>query len=231
MYACDSVNCNDGTCSIVGGVADCSCDNGYIGDYCDSHVCDGQTCNGNGNCVVDPNDGTSYLCNCNSGFSGADCSVSACDSYACNDGTCSIVGGAAVCTCNTGYHGDQCEYESCDNPNSCVGNPGTNSCTENSTGFTCDCKTSEGYSGTLCENHVCDENAYPSARVSTSCHVFYNSRIIDRHPKKAYYNGEVCNAKGTCDVHEWSSSMFACTCDEGWYGETCETNDPNFMGK
>ena len=85
--------------------------------------------------------------------------------------------GAAVCTCNTGYHGDQCGYKSCDNPNSCVGNTGTNSCTENSTGFTCDCKTSEGYSGTLCENHVCDRNAYPSARVQ--CRLYMNSTVLE----------------------------------------------------
>ena len=76
MSACDTYNCNDGTCSVVGGVADCSCYNGYVGDNCESHVCDGQTCSGNGDCIVDPNDSASYQCECydNNGYSGSDCS-------------------------------------------------------------------------------------------------------------------------------------------------------------
>ena len=35
---------------------------------------DGQTCNGFGECDVDPNDGSSYKCTCDSGYSGTDCS-------------------------------------------------------------------------------------------------------------------------------------------------------------
>ncbi len=69
--SCSGVTCSGhGTCSLVSGVAVCSCDSGYLpnGTSCtliSATTCDGQTCSGHGTCELS---GGNAVCNCDDGY-------------------------------------------------------------------------------------------------------------------------------------------------------------------
>jgi len=69
-----SYNCNDGTCSIIGGQTACTCNAGFTGTLCDeTDYCVGNSCTSDSTCVIQ---GSGYYCDCDDGFVGVLCDVS-----------------------------------------------------------------------------------------------------------------------------------------------------------
>ena len=127
---CTPTTCDgNGTCSEVGEGVVCACDEGFIGEYCDS--CDsnaGYHPDGMGGCTTDPclpnpcsdpnrttcvSDGVDPSCECNDGFhdEGGACVVDeVCMPDSCSgNGTCSTPGGFIECACEAGWAGDSCD--------------------------------------------------------------------------------------------------------------------------
>ena len=67
--SCDGVDCSGhGTCSVVNGAPQCTCNDGYVNDgplYCSS-PCDGVDCSNHGSCSYDE-DYNPY-CTCEEGY-------------------------------------------------------------------------------------------------------------------------------------------------------------------
>lgn len=104
----DPAYCNGkGTRTVVSGLSACTCNDGYSGDECETHVCSEQGIydSGTGLCAcIDGFSGdgcatvcssrgsynaTTLICDCNVGFTGRDCSVS-CGDCSAEKGTCSL---------------------------------------------------------------------------------------------------------------------------------------------
>ena len=98
-----------GTCSVVAGVVQCECHDGFSGDHCETKTdyCDPNPCQNGGECV-DLVDG--YVCICGLEFFGELCEVQlGCDPNPCrNGGTCYQVGLRHICDCPVGWGGLDC---------------------------------------------------------------------------------------------------------------------------
>lgn len=86
---------NHGVCDY----GNCTCDEGWYGDACDSVRCLND-CTGNGTC-------SGGVCSCSSNYTGADCSVRQCINACSTHGTCSG-SPAYACTCTDGWSGSDC---------------------------------------------------------------------------------------------------------------------------
>lgn len=63
---------NGGTCSDVGGIATCSCANGYEGELCEVTPCTDNPCLHGGTCTVA---GSGFSCACQAPYTGATCQL------------------------------------------------------------------------------------------------------------------------------------------------------------
>uniref|UniRef100_A0A915EG61 EGF-like domain-containing protein n=1 Tax=Ditylenchus dipsaci TaxID=166011 RepID=A0A915EG61_9BILA len=129
--ACTEFDCsNKGRCLGTKSTAICLCDSGFVGNRCESKVCNGSAvCSGNGLCVGTTNN---HTCICNVGFSGQKCektvnigipvsskgdlpswgpsSLNTCSSADCNNkGVCIGTSVNPTCICYLGYAGQRCE--------------------------------------------------------------------------------------------------------------------------
>ena len=250
----------NGTCDDSSGLAICTCDTGYEGSTCDRcaygyeadpdnagkcihNPCIPDPCYGNGTCSLDAD--RLPVCECDTGYTGGNCNycdtangymedpnnagvciLHPCEGYDCGQGTCSLSGGNPVCTCNTGYTGERCDscangyVESQVNSGTCIADPcagqtcsGHGTCSVNAADqAVCACDT--GYAGATCAD-CDDENHYiPSTVTTGAC-------IVD--PCVAI----PCGGNGQCSVVD---DDFACTCDTGWAGDTCNTCATGYTG-
>ncbi len=204
---CTADSCTDSfknSCSVVGGVVECSCNSGYSEDN-------------NGNCIIEcdntahlePND-TNDACVCVTGYhdDNAVCVIDeTCEADTCTDANktvCNVVGGIAVCSCDDGYHDNN---GVCDIDETCE----ADTCTEthktvcNVAGGIAECSCDEGYTGDSCDtcatgyhdnNGVCDIDETCEADTCTETHK------------------TVCNVAG---------GIAECSCDEGYTGDACDT--------
>ena len=100
----------------------CTCNEGYRGDYCQNTICfqydssDKEVCSGNGNCTT-PNQ-----CDCQPKYVGIDCKYPVC--FGLNSSvpnSCGLKGKCVepdVCECVLGYAGFVCEFTECHGINS-----------------------------------------------------------------------------------------------------------------
>ena len=127
---------NGGTCYDNGGTEEfsCTCVGTFVGNECQTDLCDGFDCQNGGTCVIGVRDGIrGPTCDCSSNFGGETCQFQVCGSDVfCYNGVC---GGNdnEICQCRkengkAKYHG-----ESCDMPAACDGHPCQNGgiCTGN----------------------------------------------------------------------------------------------------
>ncbi|XP_063382367.1 protein cueball isoform X1 [Cydia fagiglandana] len=84
----------------------CTCSPGYIGDRCETSVC--QNFCLKGECTFDANNGEP-TCRCQKGFTGARCEVDMCEGFCLNNGICSVETNSPVCTCIGDHTGHRCE--------------------------------------------------------------------------------------------------------------------------
>jgi Notch-like protein len=150
---CGPATCSfAGTCTVVSGLTQCSCDAGYSGTLCDE-------------C------GTGYHRALDRSCAADDsCSPAQCGAH----GACSVTGGVAGCLCDNGWAGPNCEScypgyheESDGSVTTCVLDtrctPTTcrthGTCSEDAGRVSCACD--DGYSGDFCETSVdaCASNA------------------------------------------------------------------------
>jgi len=129
---------NHGTCDDNKGYAECACDDGWAGQFCEMPTCaNPDACNTVNTESCTENRGVA--CICKAGFTGQKCEQSEptlCkDEYAnCNNhGTCAMVDGLPKCTCDPEWTGVTCSGKSCDKPGVCVD------------AHTIDCDDSDGY--------------------------------------------------------------------------------------
>ena len=108
-----------------------SCDDGYIGRFCEvASACFGVAgCNGHGVCSSP--DGGMKRCDCVDGYTGAQCEHDACHGVECGRwGACetelsrysgSSAGAVAACRCYGDWHGEHCELSPCEEGQGAVG--------------------------------------------------------------------------------------------------------------
>ncbi|MBN2340899.1 MAG: PPC domain-containing protein [Deltaproteobacteria bacterium] len=184
--------CVNGSCAVVGGVIDCTCDVGYAEDadgYCtqcavgyhdNGGVCDvdeqcqTNSCNGNGTCTIVNG---LISCSCNPGFT----AVSYC------------------AECTTGFHpsGGTCVLNQTCGLNSCSGH-GT--CDDSTYVVVCTCD--DGWDGT-----ICNECATGYHDDSGDC-VLNESCIASS-----------CSFSGSCSD---TGGVVSCSCYTGYDGDYCE---------
>lgn len=186
------LNCINGDCSDLTGIAKCVCDVGYTGNKCDECISGYQD---------NDNDG---ICNPTCEFLFMDCNY---------HGTCSETTGFAKCTCSIEYTGSNCErcsakYQDNDNDGICKLNCansnlicGTNGVCHDISG-TAVCQCSTGYTGNDCL--LCSEN-YQDNNNDGIC-----------LPKCLSTS---CNFKGICS--DFSGELI-CNCDVGYTGNNCQ---------
>ena len=79
---CETLDCGaHGDCKVVGGVANCECDSGYSGEFCDTFdPCWNIECPDNATCEDDDGDGVAD-CFCDPGYEGDSCQLLIRDKY------------------------------------------------------------------------------------------------------------------------------------------------------
>ena len=78
---------NGGQCTELFGRAECNCNPGYTGRYCDNEIdeCASNPCENDGSCI----DGfANYVCLCELGFMGLNCEIGKYNSRACSKAMC-----------------------------------------------------------------------------------------------------------------------------------------------
>ncbi|XP_070564048.1 complement receptor type 1-like isoform X2 [Ptychodera flava] len=116
---CIAIRCDPNAyCGNEGGVRDCYCNGGFIGNgrLCVSIHCSSNPCMNNATCTDHE---TSYQCKCPLGFAGDICDedINECLSNPClNNGTCIDKVNGFVCICTDEWEGDNCDSGTCNNP-------------------------------------------------------------------------------------------------------------------
>ena len=114
-HATSAAGCPDrcsfhGTCSVKGGVHECTCYPGFAGPACADRACP-HTCLRHGTC-------SNGQCICDAQHAGVDCSLRTCPGNGCSgQGFCDLVTG--TCTCRAGFGGSDCALRLC--PSDCSG--------------------------------------------------------------------------------------------------------------
>jgi len=159
--------CNPGSNMVLSG-STCACAPNTF-DFCLYAYCSDLStpsvdCNYNGDCIVNPLNGT---CNCYPGYYGAGCEqVNTCitnntcvSPFVCQNTSSSVaynydlgysvVTGTQICSCPDGYYGNICQYENTCLVNQPCQNEGVCANTLNTNTYTCTCVN--GFTGTNCE--------------------------------------------------------------------------------
>lgn len=109
---CDKLTCkNGGYCTYPMNYTtpECRCLPGYLGNMCQSSLCDNY-CMNDGQCRL-----VSGIpeCTCVNGFIGKSCSLSTCNGFCLNGGICLKDEGRQRCSCSNGFSGSRCELNKC----------------------------------------------------------------------------------------------------------------------
>lgn len=106
---CEGVECNHGACVSTEGEAQCECEEGYTGTFCDVDIdeCESNPCL-NGLCMDQVN---AYSCSCLPGWTGTNCEIDIdeCLSEPCVNGDCTDQVNGYSCSCYPGWTGRTCE--------------------------------------------------------------------------------------------------------------------------
>ena len=217
-------NCSDhGTCDVSSGEGVCVCNVGWKGDDCSTeNPCD-YDCGDHGTCNPE-----TRACICEYGWTGDSCSTEITCQDNCNGhGTCNKTTNPGVCECDNDWVGTYCET-----PRTCLNDcSGHGVCEKPS--YTCTC--SGGYSGEDCsqpptcaggcgEHGTCtwDEDAQKAGCV---CEFGYVGANCDA----SVCTEDYCNGHGTCSPgksqEDDKTAVPVCACDEGWSGDTCNTQN------
>ena len=106
---------NGGTCFDNGGTDEfsCICVGSFVGNECQTNLCDSLDCKNGGTCEIEIVDGQRKpKCDCPPKTGGESCHFSICGDHVCYNGTC---GGTEndICQCNQengeAYYGDSCD--------------------------------------------------------------------------------------------------------------------------
>ena len=191
--------CQFGSCKARQGIALCTCDDGYVGDACDTDVddCASSPCRFGGDCV-DAGSGSGYTCSCNPGYFGTECHLETdeCGSSPCFcDAVCTDNADHYVCSCPPGWGGENCNesIEAC--PSAPCRNGGV--CSGLLNQYVCDCTDAAGWTGENCEEDINECRSLPCL------------------------NGGECT-ESSADVGCTGADTFACVCPGAWGGELCE---------
>ncbi|XP_046333442.2 fibropellin-1-like [Haliotis rufescens] len=240
---CDVDACADPTICQNGGTCErgtaspyftCACAPGYTGNNCETDACAGVGVCINGGTCNRQADAPLYNCGCAPGFTGANCETNLCEPNPCNSGTCDHsenVPGYA-CTCTDNYFGLHCDQ------NLCLGNPcdevdSDANCTypdpSNVQEKMCVCNEIGGFHGELCELNVCspdpcfESTCTNMGNTDYSCECPFNRTGKNCTESVCPSAALECNSRGTCvPVGEAPT----CDCDEGFFGENCESEVP-----
>ena len=113
LATCDNLNCNKGTCQMIGKKPTCVCDAYYNGEFCDTYVCSGYCQHGVCHVVQTVEGSHQPKCFCFPGFSGERCQVSdtECQRKCKNNSTCYTDPDTSelMCDCPTPFTGPNCD--------------------------------------------------------------------------------------------------------------------------
>ncbi|CAH1774350.1 unnamed protein product [Owenia fusiformis] len=227
---------NNATCNNTddGGGFNCTCKNGYFGEFCDQeNACIlNSPCLNNSTCNL--TDAGNVTCLCSDGFTGEFCqNVDGCSIKPClHNGTCNITDfdGGYNCSCLTGYSGINCElYDTCILNTPCLNN-GTCFNSTYDGNFTCLC--TESFTGERCETNImlgcdltpCLNNA---TCINTDILGGYECNCTDGYTDVNCStkvlpgcDSSPCQNNGTCE--DSSNGEINCTCADGFSGDFCE---------
>ncbi|GIY95856.1 protein crumbs [Caerostris extrusa] len=194
---CWDEDCEHGSCYNRTDSYDCSCYDGYEGQYCEVDMCDTKNPCVNGGFCSHSDSLIMLMCSCPKGFTGPTCNeVDLCELAPCyNGGTCSQISNETTCTCPPYYEGELCEksiIRSC-NDVTCLHGNCLNIDLNETIKFKCMCY--DGYEGELCD------------------------KTID------FCLNNPCQNQGTCDMVIFpDSASYHCFCPSGFTGDNCEKN-------
>ncbi|XP_038077196.1 fibropellin-1-like [Patiria miniata] len=237
---CISAPCWYGTCVDEVNGFSCLCTVGYEGSVCQFEIdeCESSPCLMNGTCLdlID-----AFSCHCPHGYEGVHCEseTDECASSPCVYGDCVDLPNAFSCECSPGYEGILCDQ----NTDECASAPCLHGkCVDEVNGYKCLCevecvngecdnglcKCNTGYEGDDCSVQIdyclsspCNRgtcipllNAYrcecDELHTGTHC----TDTIADPCSLSPCQNGECVPSSAVTDG-------YTCTCDEGYYGPTC----------
>ena len=234
---CDPVCVNGGTCSYdeVSEESFCNCPSEFGGDACQIDLCDAKGCNlSNGSCSVVQG---VAVCTCNQGWMGElcndedpVCTQEQANQLVCINGNCRVESGInTVCDCDAIWSGVACDIPVCD---PVCQNGGT--CEEVSESQH-ECNCASGWKGDACDqvNTVCSQDQIDNLTCDKG-----NCVLEDGVPTCeciAGFSGADCSVpvcdpvcvNGTCVEGENQGDPNVCDCNEGFEGDSCETQiDP-----
>lgn len=230
--------CKHGGTCVENPTAPCVCPKGYIGTYCQDHVCEPNPCINGGTCAVEEGNGHqkwTFKCICPRGFDGKLCHIpDRCLDFIClNGGTCvdalSTQDAAAdsevistyvrdvFCQCLPGFTGKRCENQICDmcDKNAvCINNRCV--CKQNFVGNGYYCKEREN----PCKSNPCQNGGNctlgPDRSYNCQCVNGYCGRHCETICDPCASNP--CKNNGTCMAHGYK---YTCTCPQGYTGVNC----------
>jgi len=219
-------NCSGhGECSLVQGLEQCACHDGWIGATCDMLRCPGD-CAGRGVCVQG-------RCVCEGPWYGEGCQHHRCPDDCSGTGYCFD----GKCHCNQGFHGTNCAdfspvtevyavhlkkvplasappavnrfLESATlrgmPPQPCPGNCSSRgTCSDQG-----ECQCFTGFSGPSCEWSCPGECSHQGSCVQGACLCFSG------------FLGADCSESGCCSGHGTCDDPEVCVCEPGWGGNDC----------
>lgn len=234
--------CHHGGKCVENPDAPCVCEKGYIGTYCQNHVCSPSPCVNGGICIVKESFGHhrwTFKCVCPHGFKGKLCHIpDPCLDFIClNGGTC-IDGQTPeevnerdivphmlnfYCQCLPGFTGRRCESKICDMCDvnaECINNRCV--CKQNyiGNGFRCTAIKDP------CKPNPCKNNGVcvlgPDRSYSCQCQNEYCGPHCESlcSPCSSF----PCKNNSTCTAH---GNSYVCTCLPGFTGTNCELPLPN----
>ncbi len=238
---CDANSCTDlhkSVCTVLSGVVQCDCDEGYRGDNCDE--CDPHFHSVGSDCVADE----------------------VCEQNSCTENhktVCNIVSGVVECSCDEHYTGPNCG--NCTNgyhksAGECVIDEvcEVNSCTEthksvcNIVGGVVQCFCDDGYEGVNCD--ICSTGYHLSGQdcvidevceASSCTETFRNvcnivGGVVECSCNEGYHEklgfcipDETCQADSCTEEHKTICNIVngerACSCDSGYHPEPDNTDN------
>lgn len=194
---CWDDDCEHGTCNNHTDSYDCSCYDGYEGQYCEVDLCiTNNPCNHGGSCSH-TDSMLKLMCSCPKGFTGATCNeIDLCELTPClNGGTCSQMNNRTSCSCPPYYEGDSCEKSI------------IRDCTD-----------------VLCLHGTCvNIDLNETVKFKCVCHDGYEGEFCDKPID--FCGSHPCRNGGTCQmVVKPDSATYTCFCPSGFTGDHCEKN-------